>query len=69
MGRNQQNAKAQQWEGYETGLIQIPNAHNERLLMIEMSEEPKPAAEVATEADPLADAPKGDAPAPDAPKM
>ena len=54
------------------GLVQIPDAHNQRLLEIELSEEPKeaPAKEpAATEPDALADAPKGDAPAPDAPKV
>ena len=72
MGRTQQQPNKQLWPGYEVGLVQIPDAHNQRLLEIELSEEPKEkeAKEpAATEPDALADAPKGDAPAPDAPKV
>ena len=72
MGRTKQQPEKQLWTGYEVGLVQIPDAHNQRLLEIELSEEPKEAAAkepAATEPDALADAPKADAPVPDAPKV
>ena len=62
MGRNEQNAGAQQWEGYQVGLAQVS---------ADPKKEEAPAKEekeVVTQPDALADAPKGDAPAPEAPK-
>ena len=54
--------------------MQIPNLHNQRLLEIELSEEPKEEPkkkekEPVTEPDALADPEKAEAKAPDAPKV
>ena len=57
--------KGDKFDTYKQNLVQIPDAHNQRLLEIEMSEEPAAPVNVVEDAAPTKKAPKAEVLAPE----